>query len=381
MDSANNKLYPYERANILRAFGFNIKKDSGQVYNIRNKSYKDKKPSLCINLDNGMVKDHGDSSFDGDIFNLLMELTGDGFHDIYKKCESIINRKLGDAKVVEYEIKDPKPAPEDFWSKDYKEEQKKSIQLLKNKGIEYANYVRFYDHIWRRETLERYGCGLYRYNDFRFGESEKSFLNDTFLSIPYKTGIMLYRRNGDKMVRHVYGSWASHSLFGYKKDLFEELKDHGLLFLAKSPRECMSISELLNFNYKVLGIVQGEEIKSLTQGQKESLLRALPSSGNCVLKLLTDSDNKSSYGVSVQTAEVIKKELKIPKLEVHVCSIYASSDKKHKDFTDLCQASYFDKEKTELIKIIESQEPQRKLKQKELDMFYQAIMEPLKIIK
>jgi len=374
----NKKLLPFERAQILRSFGFNINKDHGQIDNIRNPAYKDTRPSLNISLDRGVFRDFGDGGASGDIFDLLQMQTNESLSFILERVEKIIGRSLKDAK--EFDIpQETKPPAEDFWTKEKVKLHKSDVGLFKNKGITWVNYLRYYDHIWREETLNTFGCGLYRYKDFEFGMGEKSYLNETFLSIPYSTGVMLYRRDHSKVVRHVKGSWAGESMFGYKEELFKS-NDSGLLFVAKSPRESMSIVEFMDFNQKVLGFIQGEEVKSLTKRQAQAI-RQSEKEGELLIKLLLDCDSKKAYKVALKTAKAIKESEGKSRYVVDICSIYSASDGKHKDFTDLCQASSHGLNNDKVVEKIESTSPIHKIQSEELDIFYKAVMEPIKRIK
>jgi len=365
--SLNQKLLPFERAAVLRAFGYNIKGSSGEIYNIRNKAYRDRKPSLCINLDNGLCNDFGDANFSGDIIKLLINQMGLSFKDIAIRIEEIIGRNLSEAPVFEDTSRNVKKEP--FYNEFTMRHTKKMNEKLREASDSVVDYTFWYDGIVSKNTLLRYGCGLYSYQDYDLGRSGKSFLINTFLSIPYRTGVMLYRRSSEKIVRHIKGSSATESFFGHSK----KMKKDNLLIIAKSPREAMSLAEYLNFNYNVFGMNSNEHIKEISQIQQDQIESVKHEDYALNIKLLIDCDDESSFIKAMETATVIKNKRK--DIIVHLCSIHHASDGESKDFSDLFQNS-LPPDVSDKIQISSN----KKLNQKNFDIFKKAIQEPIKII-
>jgi len=345
----NDKLTSFERRNILNSIGFDIRKTSGQINNIKNIDYDDSNGDLCINLDTGMVRDFGDSNYNGDIVHLVSKILKKDFYMTVKHMEKITKKKLLDgnkqAEILYGEpsgeskpekIKEKKKEEEsiEFWNNNNKNRLKKCISVLEKRGIiDPLKYIMDYDGI-DKETLLEYNCGIYGFKDYEFGLTNYSYNNDVYFSIPYHTGCMLYRRSEDgKDVRNIKGSKPKHSFFGIKKDMKKSL----ILFIMKSPRECMSFNMMMKgLNINIIGLTSGEEVTEITDNQKEQII-SLIKKNKSTIYTITDCDNPDAYEKSLVFGKVLNES--IDSIIVKTVNIHRYFEGKRKDFTDIIQHS------------------------------------------
>lgn len=347
--SVNNKLSPLERSIILQKLGFRIDKTRGRV-RTRNIDYNDTNPDLVVDLTNGLIKDFGDSYYDGDFIDFVGKVTKKSFIEVVRYCESITGKKLLDGNMegngmeamdalysdnIDKESIPAKEEQREFWDSDKKKALLKCIEVLKKRGIpEKMEYIETYDGI-DKETLLKFGCGIYGFKDFDFGLSRNDYSHDIFFVFPYRTGAMLYRRgeNG-KVIRHIKGSISKGSFFGVPKPI----KKSSILFIQKSPRECMSFTRFVyGLNANVIGIATGEEVIEITKTQKDQLVSILRDNGSCVY-VTTDCDNPKSYEKTLVFCKVLSDSIG-DIATVHLVNIHKEFKGKMKDFTDIVQKS------------------------------------------
>lgn len=368
--SVNKNLAPFERAEILRGFGYNINKNSGEITGIKNVAYEDKNPSLCINLDNGLVKDFGNERMDGDIISLLMAQMNMELPNIVERIELIIGRSI-EKGVVNSMFIEKKQKEIEFYTPEIKEHLVKCKSMLDEETLENISSIRWYDGVFNLSTLKKYNCGYYNHNDYDFSRSDKSYLRKPLLMIPYPSGIMLYNRdnNNKKFVRHIKGSYASGSFFGIRKDM----EKSNILIISKSPRECMSISEYLDFRYNVIGIPSNETIKNLSDFQIKQIESLRMPGVLLKIKLIIDFDKKS-YEQSYKTVTALKNASIGKNWTIELCSISHSSKGEYKDFTDLFQEHIEDAFESLVLRA------SNKLSEKGRKVFAEAITNPIKVV-
>lgn len=338
----NNKLTPGERANLLRSLGFKIRRNRGQINNIKNINYDDKNPDLCINLDTGQIRDFGNEKYSGDIVNLISLTIDRDFTETVKYMEKTLNRTLfgndglHQAKALygdsDNRVDESPKEPVKFWNSNNWKRMQKCRKVLADRGIPKGmEYIQDYDGI-SLETLLEMRCGLYGFGDFEFGMSGKDYNKDLFYIFPYASGAMLYRReNGKKVVRNIKGCAADDSFFNVDKDE----KKHDVVFVMKSPRECMNFRQYAT-DWKVIGIIAGETLRSLTVRQRNQLDSVVKPGG--IVNIVVDCNNTEALENMLIIGKVFSEYLK-DRAMVYGVNIYKYSDKKFKDFTDLVQYS------------------------------------------
>jgi len=349
MSLLNDKLTPIERAEVLRQAGFNVKKDRGQINNIKNICYEDTQGDLCINLDTGQVNDFGDHRYSGDIFTLLEKALNKDFKGVVEFIEDTIRRDLSDkmdgknqsgamysgsshkVKKKQEEIKNKKNEPVQFWDKKKWVKMEKCQEVLEKRGIvDSMDYIQNYDGIGKQVLLDC-NCGIYGFNDYEFGLSKKDYNSSAFFIFPYASGAMLYRRTEDgKDVRHIKGSSVKDSFFNVGKN--EE--KHNAIFIMKSPRECMNFMQYCT-DHKVIGLAQGENVKELTIRQKKQILK-LVDQGECSIQCVLDCDDPDAYENSLIFCQLVN-EVVENRATVHLVNLHRFSEGKFKDFTDIVQ--------------------------------------------
>lgn len=342
MDLANNNLHPHERAIALNSAGFDLKKTRGQINNIKNIAYDDENPDLCINLNTGMVRDFGNPDYNGDIINLIGKVLGKNFKETISFIESAIGRNLSqspdgidDAKTLYGDPvkKELTEKPAKFWNKQNWAKMEKCMQVLEKRGIPKGmEYIQDYDGI-SLETLKKCKCGIYGFDDFEFGLSKYDYNKDLYYVFPYATGAMLYRRTEEgKDVKHIKHSKSKLSFY----NIWKEDKRSNVVFLMKSPRECMNFMHY-NTDFKVIGLVTGEEIGSLNVKQQNQL-RSILSDSKSDIYCIFDCDNPDAYEKSLKSCQEISKTIGDLAL-VRLVNIHRNTKGKYKDFTDLVQKS------------------------------------------
>jgi hypothetical protein len=378
MDLINKRLSPSERASLLRYCGFSVRKDSGTV-RVKNICYRDNNADLVINLETGLCNDFGNSYYSGDIIGLAQKALACSFQEligfIKENVASDIDER--DLTFYNYEPKNTEPIKE-FWRKS---KRKKIGRFQKGFTYEYYEKNKFiweYDGI-SFDTLKRYGCGIW-YNKFNsFSRSVNGEQNATALKygykyfFPYKSGIQVYSRKDDeKVVRSVYGSQTKGSFFGYEKD--REKTD--MLHIAKSPRECLNLSQIIPEKEYVVGNVGSENFgNDIGSGRLLQFDKMLDYKSDIIfINLYFDcNDREKNIDINIKNATMIKNWLasqRNMKAVVSIIDFYKYSNGFYKDFTDLVRPSMRRKYWTE---------DSFRLSTKENEIYNKAILNPIQI--
>lgn len=347
MELVNKRLTPYERASLLRYCGFSIPRDSGTV-RIKNICYRDSNADLAINLESGLCNDFGNAYYSGDIVALAQKALSCSFAELIEFIKQNVASDIDerDPTFFAYQPSETEPVKE-FWTK-----RKRKVISRFQKGFT-EEYYEKNDFIWDYDgihfnTLKKYGCGIW-YNKFNsFSRSINGVKNDTKLSygnkyfLPYKSGIQIYgRNNGDKKVRAVYGSQTKGSFFGYIKG--REKTD--FLHIAKSPRECMNLSQIIPKSEYVVGNVGSENFgNDIGTGRLLQLDEMLDYKSDIVfINLYFDCSNREKdLQININNAQMIKNWLtsqRNVKAVVSIIDFYKFSNGFYKDFTDIVRAS------------------------------------------
>lgn len=364
--SINDKIYPHERAQILRSLGFKIRKNKGQINSIKNINYDDKNGDLCINLDTGQVNDFGNTDYSGDFIHLVSLTINKDFKETVKYIESKTRRRLfpdgkenvemlygGDVIPEKRQVKkDTGP----FWNANNWPKMKKCQEVLEKRGIPKGmEYIMEYDGI-SLDKLKEMNCGLYGFDDFEFGMSDKSWNKDLYFIFPYATGAMLYRRDDNgKQVRNITGSNSGDSFFNVKK----KEKKHNVVFLMKSPREVMSFSMYCT-DWKIIGLIAGEGLRELSDKQKEQL-DSIIIDGESIVNVMLDCNDPDSYENSLIVCRILNDYLE-GRAIVNLINLHRSFKGKIKDFTDIVQIArrkgHWDKSKEDYLTLDEDSSKQ-----------------------
>ena len=186
-------------------------------------------------------------------------------------------------------------------------------ERLKIESHSLLNTVKSYDLI-SKDILVKYNCGI------------KEEWGKDWLSIPYQTGMQLYRReNDEKVIRMVKGSKPNETLFG-----IDQLSKTPILLICKSPREAMMLAERYGQTLDVVSITTGE-VSSLSTEQTKQI-RHLTKSVHTI-KVLFDCDTVKAKEIASSFSRDIAKKVS-NKCDVQLIDIWNLSAKKCKDITD-----------------------------------------------
>lgn len=337
MNLVNLKLSPEDRAFLLRSVGFNVNKNSGQVNGIKNICYKDTNPNLSINLNTGLVKDFGNSDYNGDIITLISKAIGKDFKETVKFMGHKLKKDLfsagadGMSTAEELYQMPEEEVNLDFWNKDNWNRMLKCQEVIHKRGIPKGmEYIINYDGI-TLETLIKNKCGIYGYGDFSFGLTNTKYNSDLWFIMPFKTGALLYRRDENgKQLRNIKGSKPSESFFNINKDDDK----YSIIYLMKSPREAMNLSQ---YCLKAIGLISGENVRNITDHQLEQL-NSIMDEKDCIINCVFDCDTPSAYDNAIIACKTVEEALD-GKAVVSLVNIHKASNGKFKDFTDIVQYS------------------------------------------
>lgn len=174
--------------------------------------------------------------------------------------------------------------------------------------------IESYD-LLNKETLQLFNCGIHNQNQ------------SDWLSIPYETGVQLYRRQaGIKIMRMVKGSKPKESWFGV-----EQLEQKGTLVISKSPREAMLIQQEFGDVVDVISIASGES-GSLSIAQSKALERLIEPYK--LVKVIFDCDTEHAHKTTMDFTESVEKQIS-KKAHVRYINIHVLTDGTCKDVNDL----------------------------------------------
>jgi len=174
--------------------------------------------------------------------------------------------------------------------------------------------VQSYD-ILDKETLQIYDCGIINHHGY------------DWLSMPYKTGVQLYRRKeGDKVIRMVKGSKPKESWFG-----LSQLSQKGALIIAKSPREAMLLNQEFGDYIDAVSITSGE-IETLS-GTQSTILKELITSYK-IVKVIFDCDTDQAHQIAKEFTSSVQKVIG-RKAVIRYINIHELTESACKDVADL----------------------------------------------
>lgn len=252
----------------------------------------DENPSFSINLNNcGIWFDHGTDE-GGNLIQLISRYLNIDEKSAIKLLVDIIQGKY--PRISDYYgTKHARPAVQNHPKKVNTANAKSSVtekspepeynlqqalERLKQGNSPVIGDVKEYD-LLKRETLKRYKCGIIT----EYGSD--------WLSIPYETGVQLYRReNGEKDIRMLKGSRPKDSFFG-----LDQLAGRGTLIISKSPREAMLLKQEFSDYIDVISIASGEA-GQLSDLQKNQLNRIIAPFN--LLKIVFDCDTDQAHMIA-----------------------------------------------------------------------------------
>lgn len=191
---------------------------------------------------------------------------------------------------------------------------RQATDRLNNEKNSLLECVEKYD-LLTKETLLAYNCGI------RFE------YNSDWLSIPYETGVQLYRRvNEKKVIRMLKGSKPTGSFFGT-----ENLSGKSVLFIAKSPREAMLLHQEFGEYVDVISIMSGEVCK-LSDLQEKKLKTVIKSYK--IIKVIFDCDTKAAHQTAKEFTRSVVTAVQSRCLLKYI-NISKLTDQECKDLNDL----------------------------------------------
>ncbi|MEX0844362.1 MAG: hypothetical protein WD022_03740, partial [Balneolaceae bacterium] len=236
----SEKLTPPQIQTLLYQLGIDVKgrADGTGWMTIKSPLRDEKNASFGLNIKTGAWHDHatGDK---GDVVTLAERINRMETKDAIKWIEEradIINTLYKPSTNGT-----TKKKPANFWNDDNLDFIRAGMKRLKDGNHPLLDTAKEYDCL-DAETLEKYGCGI-------IDQWEKDWL-----AFPYATGCQLYRRDEEKIIRSLKGSTPGASFFGMKQTDKKEI-----LFIAKSPRECMMLSQEFGSHADVIGLCTGEQ--------------------------------------------------------------------------------------------------------------------------
>jgi hypothetical protein len=319
----SDELTPRDVETVLHRLGIEQKGNGWKT--IKSPLREEKNASFGINLDSGAWKDHADGDT-GDIVTLAERvLNKDNTEAIQwiKEQTDLAGALYGQVQsngkaTPPKQKKESKP----FWSDDNKrlilKGQKRLETVSSHSLIEQAKE---YDCL-TIETLKFFGIGIIEQ------------WSKNWLALPYDTGCQLYRReNNEKVIRSLKGSKPANSFFGSRKIKGDQKR----LLIAKSPRECMLLTQLYNDSADVVGLATGE-VGNVSSKQFEELTSQISKSNYSNITTILDCDSEAAEITAKSLATEISNALKSKfSGEVSYANLYEASDEKYKDVTDCVQ--------------------------------------------
>ena len=326
----NEQLTPRDVQTVLSCLGIDIndkRTDQNGWITINSPLREDNNPSFGLNIQKGSWKDHGTGQ-KGDIVTLIEKLKG---FDNDKAIKFV--KRITHADKHHTRIPANRTLKNSFWNNERKQlllDAQKKLKDQPNHPV--IQKAKDYDQL-SHEILLKYGCGVvkaYKHN---------------WLAMPYYTGCQLYRReNGEKVIRNMKGSVPSDSFFGIKQ--FK--KDRDALFIAKSPRETMLISDVYSSIANVIGLTTGEQA-NLSKQQQHWLKGELTHNNYKDVILLLDCDSITAHEIAKKLADNCKKLAINTEAKVSYINITEFTNGENKDLTDFVQSGNGNKQLTNLF--------------------------------
>ncbi|MEX0906245.1 MAG: AAA family ATPase [Balneolaceae bacterium] len=235
---------------------------------------EEKNPSFGFNVNTGAWKDHstGDT---GDLVNLAEVINRMDRKEAVQWIKE--QTDLGGALYTPPKNGTQKKV-KPFWTKE-------RLQLIKSGREQILSNSK---HPLLR-TTEEYDC-LHPETLHRFGCSVIEMWGSEWLAFPYPTGCQLYRRdNEEKNIRSVKGSTPSGAFFGMKR-----AEGKSKLFIAKSPRETMLLSQIFGSHADAIGLCTGEQ-GNTSKEQRSSLRRQISNPDLSHIYIFLDCDTEMSH--------------------------------------------------------------------------------------
>ncbi|NBC05545.1 MAG: DUF3987 domain-containing protein [Bacteroidetes bacterium] len=291
--------------------------DSNGWMTIHSPLRDEKNPSFGLNLQTGAWKDHstGDS---GDVVTLTERINRQDTKEAIKWIseQTDVAAALYSNGSTVNDTQSKKPA--NFWNDDNLKFIKEGMERLKeNSSHQLWQDANSHDCL-KLETLLKYGCGIVHK------------WNSDWLAFPYSTGCQLYRReDGNKIIRSLKGSSPGESFFGMK-----QTDGKGFLFIAKSPRETMLLSQEFGTHCDVVGIATGEQ-SNISKEQFRALRTQISASKYGSISIFLDCDTDSALETAKSFTEEISKGLESNfNGEVYLVNIHKATGGAYKDVTD-----------------------------------------------
>jgi len=275
----------------------------------------EKNASFGINLDTGAFKDHATDDT-GDIVTLAERMLD---KDNTQAIAWIREQANLNGELQRPAKRQPKPtkALEPFWT-----DNARQLMLNGQKKLtaehKLVKTAQSYDCL-NIETLEYFGAAIVQ----KYGKN--------WLALPYDTGCQLYRReNNEKDIRCIPGSSPGESFFGSRKIKGDQKR----LLIAKSPRECMLLTQLFNDSADVVGLATGEQGNMSTK-QFQALRTQISDSNYENITTILDCDSEAAEITATSFANEIQKAA--DGLDVSYVNLFEATGEKYKDVTDAVQ--------------------------------------------
>jgi len=207
-----------------------------------------------------------------------------------------------------------------FWTDELKQFQRKGRQRIrKEPNNPLLRIAAKYDCL-EPETLYKNGCGIVEAR------------GKEWLTFPYPTGCQVYGRVNDSKIIWAYkGSKPSKTFFGIR-----QTKGCSTLFIAKSPRECMLLDQMMGGSVDVIGLCT--EVKgSLTSAQKQALMDLVSENNYSEIFLFLSCDNDTSKKNALRFSGFVYSAVNEVQFSgsVKLVDISGIIDKSIRDITDL----------------------------------------------
>jgi hypothetical protein len=310
----SEKLTPPQIQTLLFHLGIDAKgraDDSGWM-TIKSPLRDEKKPSFGLNIKTGAWKDHstGDS---GDVVTLAERIN----RMETKEAIQWIEEQTDIVSTLYNPPKKREKKPAKFWNDENLDFIRAGMKRLSNENHPLLNQVKEYDCI-NVETLGKYGAGIVNQWD------------KEWLAFPYPSGCQLYRReNESKVIRSLKGSTPGAAFFGIKQTESKEL-----LFIAKSPRECILLSQEFGDRADVIGLATGEQ-GNISKEQIEALRKQISGSNYTGIYIFMDCDTDTALETAQSFSDEIFKALQ---RKTKLVNIHESTGGTYKDVTDCIRA-------------------------------------------
>jgi len=286
--------------------------DSEGWTTIKSPLREEKNASFGLNIETGAWKDFSTDD-SGDVVTLIERIQGMDNKEAVKWIaeQTSIAGRLYSTPTNGHKKKK-------FWTDENIQLIKSAIQKLKdNPEHPLVKVASEYDQLGR-ETLLKYGCGIIE----QWGKE--------WLALPYPTGCQLYRREKEKEIRTLKGSSPGSSFFGMKQT---EGRDN--LFIAKSPRECMLLSQKYGNMADVIGLATGEQ-GNVSKRQSEALRSQNSDSNYSDIFVFLDCDTQQAKKTTQEFAASIASGAAQVKFggKVKIVNIHKETTGVYKDVTD-----------------------------------------------